>query len=59
MIWWLGIIVVFIGTLLGGAFIIECIKPAWVKRLHAMERGRAGQRGETEHGSLTTYEDLP
>jgi hypothetical protein len=43
VIWWLGIVVVFIGALLGGAFIIECITPAWVKRLHAMERGRQEQ----------------
>jgi hypothetical protein len=43
MIWWLGIVVVFVGVLLGGAFIIECVTPAWVKRLHAMERGRQEQ----------------
>jgi len=44
MIWWLGIVVVFIGFLLGGAFVIECIPPAWQKRLHALERGREAQR---------------
>jgi hypothetical protein len=50
MIWWLGIVVVFIGVLLGGACIMETIRPAWVKRLHALERGRAAQ--EKDHGIL-------
>lgn len=46
--WWLGIVVVFIGSLLGGAFVIECIRPEWVKRLHALEQGRAAQRETQE-----------
>jgi hypothetical protein len=46
LIWWLGIVVVFIGALLGGAFIMETIRPAWLKRLHAMERGRQAQEND-------------
>jgi len=57
MFWWLGIIVVFVGGLLIGGFIGEVLKPSWVKRLEAIERGKAAQRWETEHGTLTSYED--
>lgn len=44
MIWWLGIVVVFIGALVIMAFIVEeVLPPKWVKRLEAMERGRREQ----------------
>ena len=54
---WLLIPTVLNGILVVGGFIhsvyTNCIRPAWMRRLHRIERGRAQQRWETEHGTLT------
>jgi hypothetical protein len=47
LIWWLGIVVVFIGFLLVSAAIISCIPPGWQRRLNSLERGRAAQGKES------------
>jgi hypothetical protein len=41
---WLAIFVGFLAPLVLAAFVVEVLTPAWVRRLRALEAGRAAQR---------------